>query len=141
MRKLRSWQKVGIGFGLGLIMVGALSAALTTTTIHPFTLDEDTGVDNTELTLSVATSDLPRRLLSISTVCDASTTITVAANIDRTLPSGVVVILLPSVTITATTSGALYVDIPLLPTDVVDVTVPAAGAGILCSVAVITERR
>lgn len=125
---------------LPIIVVYPSFATLTTTTIHPFIITEDTSGTNAILNLTAPASDRPRTLRQIMVVCSGAATITVTSNIDRVITSGTEVILLPDVDLTATTSGALFVVIELLPTDVVDVTVPAVAAE-TCSVIVLEEIR
>lgn len=125
---------------LAFSTISPLHAALTTTTIHPFVINEDTSGTNAILNLTASANDRPRTLRSISVVCSGTATITVTANIDRIITSGIEVILLPDIPLTATTSGALFVVIELLPTDVVDVSVPAVAAE-TCSAIVIEEIR
>lgn len=98
---------------------------------------EDTSAANTAITLTTTAKTYARTLRSIQAVCSASATVTVTSKITRTITSGAVDILLPDISISASTSGGQYVEIPLLPADVVAVTVPAAGAGITCSPMVI----
>lgn len=137
-------RKLGILI-LMLLVAGALQAAVTETSArgvvrgHRIYLSEDTSAANAAIILTTKAGNRARALRCIQVVCSASATVTITSKITRTITSGAVDILLPDITITASTSGALYVEIHLMPTDVVAVTVPAAGAGITCSPMVIEE--
>ena len=116
--------------------------AITTVRLdRGITYHEDTSAADSEVILTVPAQSFPRRLRSIEVGCSASATVTVTSKITRTIASGAVDILLPDISIAAATSGAQYVDIILIPTDVVVVTVPAAGGVITCSPIVVEERQ
>ncbi len=138
---------VAITLAIGFGTMGAW-AAITTTSVptvsrlgEGFLHHEDTSAANTAITLTVPAQTYARTLRSISAVCSASATVTVTSKIVRTITSGTADILLADISISAGTSGAQYVEIPLLPADTVEVTIPAAGAAITCSPMVVEARQ
>ncbi len=127
---------------IGMILIASASfGALKTTDEHPFIKSEDTSTANAQLSLTTVATGRSSLLRSINIVCSASTTITATVTVDRVLVSGTETVLLPSIPLTTTTSGALYATIPIFRDDVMTVVVPAAGGGITCSVVVVMERR
>lgn len=132
--------------GLTTLLAIAASAIMTETVHTRFSrtgesirLYEDTGVNNSQLILTTIAKDFARKLMAINIVCTNPATLTVESEINRTITSGVVDVLLPNIRMVSTTSGGMYTSIYLLPADTVTVTIPAAGAGINCSAMVIEE--
>lgn len=132
---------------LALLLVALpLPAAITSTTLGSTTGSgpsilhhEDTSGANAQLVLVAPATDHTRVLVSVMVVCSATATVTVTQVVARTITSGTVSVLLPDIELTATTSGAMYSTIVLIPTDTLTVTVPAAGGGITCSIAISEE--
>lgn len=89
---------------------------------------------NSSLTATTDSRAYARLLSAIEITCTASTTIAVSSTITR---SGGDSVLLNGITLTATTFGALYsTAILLLSGDTLQVSVPAGGAGNVCTVTV-----
>lgn len=135
-----------ISAGLVLLwLLGALPAGAALTETPHFgvggagpvaTEYKDTSAANAQVVLTTTAKTYARVLSAVHVSCSASTTITPTQSIVRASEPDV---LLPNIPLTATTSGAMYSSIYLMPTDTVAVTVPAAGAGITCTAAVIEE--
>ena len=135
-------------FAFFFVSVSGNATTTTHTTIsrlgEAITHHEETGSANTELAVSTPTDSnrfYARSLVSVYVSCSGSTTVAVAQVLTRILDSGSKSILLPDISLTATTSGFMLSNIDILPSDVLTVTVPAAGAGITCSVAISEERK
>lgn len=102
-------------------------------------LSEDTSAPNTQLVAEARSSAFLRRLVGVEVSCSASATITATTVIKRALEGGNVEIKQADIEISNDTSGAVYSNVYLLEGDSVEVTVPAAGGGITCSVMITEE--
>ena len=138
-------NKIVLGFAVLLLaLVGTLDAALEEDDQsfqcggNTLFLYEDTSAANAILTLTTTSKGCARHLRSVSIECSTAVTITPTVVFTRTqITSGTISVSLPDVPLTAATSAAMFLSLPMRPTDVIVVTVQAAGAGETCTAQVI----